>query len=352
MHVLAVTFDGSGNLTPFIGFTEALVAAGHRVTALAHRTQQAAFIDAGADVCSYRHAAEHDSTSSEHRITWEVFAAFNQRAVDDVRDAVEQIVPDVLLIDCMMTDALSEARSHGRPVIALVHSAWHIFRSELDGIFRAPAEGADVLVVASYRAFHEGAAPPHMVWVGPLRATPPASTWRRRLRDRPFVVTSLSSGQQNQHETLRNVCAALAESPVDALVTVGRAFDPAEIVAAPNVRVERMIPHEHVLDEADLLITHGGHGTAMIGLRFGVPLLCLPNVGDQPAIAERVVALGLGRMLDKSSTPETIGTAVALLLADTATRTRAQAFAREVADHPGPEAAIATIEALYNRFTS
>jgi UDP:flavonoid glycosyltransferase YjiC (YdhE family) len=346
VRVLEVTWDGSGNLPPFLGLTEALVASGHQVTALAHRTQQAALQAAGADVYSYASTGEFDSASSENRMTQARWLEFNRLAPDDVRAAVDRCRPDVLIIDCMMPDALRHARSYARPVVSLVHSAWQIIRSVFDGVLRAPNEGVDLLVVTGYRGFHEGDAPPQMVWVGPLRATPKERQWPRRAHDRPLVLTSLSSGHQNQEETLRNVCAALSESPVEAIVTVGRGFDPASIAAGANVYLERTVPHEHILGDASLLITHAGHGTAMMGLRFGVPMLCLPGVGDQPAVAERIVALGLGEILDKTSSSKTIARAVTRLLADSGTRDRARAFAHDAANHPGVDLAIARIEDL------
>jgi UDP:flavonoid glycosyltransferase YjiC (YdhE family) len=74
-------------------------------------------------------------------------------------------------------------------------------------------------------------------------------------------------------------------------------------------------------------------------------MLCLPGVGDQPAVAERIIALGLGEILDKTSSSKTIARAVTRLLADGGTRDRARAFAREAANHPGVDIAIARIEA-------
>lgn len=317
------------------------------MTCLAHRTQQPALKAAGADVCSYKHAFELDAGRAEWRLRGLMtFLVFDRLAAADVRAAVDTFSPDVLVIDCMMPTALKDARAFGRPFVALIHGAFHAFRTYTDGLFREPMEGADLLLVCSYRSFHEGDFPPRMVWAGPLRPTPAPSSWKRRFSDRPFVLTSLSTGQQDQEQTLRNVCAALSESPVEALVTVGRGFDPADIRAGANVSVERAVPHEHVLADADLLITHAGHGTTMMGLRFGVAMLCLPGIGDQLANADRIVALGIGEKLDKTASVEAIRAAIERLLAEAEMRTRAQALARVAHDHPGADFAVAQIEAL------
>jgi UDP:flavonoid glycosyltransferase YjiC (YdhE family) len=350
VRILAATYDISGNLYPLLGLIEALVAAGHRVTCFAHRTQQLALKTVGASVCSYTSAFEVDAGSTVGRLRGLTpFREFDRLAAADVRAAVDRFSPDVLLIDCLMPMALTDARARGRPVVALIHGAFHVFRTYTDGLFREPMEGADLPLVCSYRAFHEGDVPPRMVWVGPLRPTPAPRSWKRECSDRPLVLASLSTGYQDQEQTLRNVCAALSECPVEALVTVGRGFNPADIRAGANVSVVRAVPHEHVLADADLLITHAGHGTTMMGLRFGVPLLCLPGIGDQPANADRVVALGLGEKLDPASSVKLIRAATARLLADAEMRKRAQAFARDVRDHPGADFAVAQIEALAAR---
>ena len=49
----------------------------------------------------------------------------------------------------------------------------------------------------------------------------------------------------------------------------------------------------------DAVVTHGGAGTTLGALAFGVPLLVLPQGADQYANAERVVAAGAGRQLLK-----------------------------------------------------
>ena len=51
----------------------------------------------------------------------------------------------------------------------------------------------------------------------------------------------------------------------------------------------------HVL--ADLFITHGGMNSVSEAMHFGVPMLVLPVLNDQPINAEQVKRLGIGRRL-------------------------------------------------------
>jgi UDP:flavonoid glycosyltransferase YjiC (YdhE family) len=43
------------------------------------------------------------------------------------------------------------------------------------------------------------------------------------------------------------------------------------------------------------MVCHAGHGTTIMALCHGVPLICIPGIGrDQIPIADRVAELGLG----------------------------------------------------------
>src|SRR3954471_20413925 len=56
----------------------------------------------------------------------------------------------------------------------------------------------------------------------------------------------------------------------------------------PNARLERYVPHSAVLPMAAAMVTQCGLGTMGKALSHGVPLVCLPLLGDQPENAARV----------------------------------------------------------------
>jgi UDP:flavonoid glycosyltransferase YjiC (YdhE family) len=165
-----------------------------------------------------------------------------------------------------------------------------------------------------------------------------------------LIVASLSTGLQGQEglqqKMLQTLCDALAGLDVEALVTTGRGNAPDSFVAGANTTLAQRVAHDLVLGEADLLITHAGHGTAMAGVRFGVPMLCLAPGADQPLNAARVAELGLGLSLDPQSSSEEIRAAAAKMLGDPAFKARSREFAARVAEQPGVEAASAAVEAL------
>jgi len=106
----------------------------------------------------------------------------------------------------------------------------------------------------------------------------------------------------------RSALAALRGSRARILLTVGRRFDTSELGPLPaNVHVEGWIDQAHVLDEADLVVCHGGSGTVFGALAAGVPVVVVPVFADQFENGRRVVAAGAGLIVEAA--PERFGEA-------------------------------------------
>jgi UDP:flavonoid glycosyltransferase YjiC (YdhE family) len=110
------------------------------------------------------------------------------------------------------------------------------------------------------------------------------------------------------------VATALGELPVRAVLTTGRAVDPADVPAPANVRVLRVAPHQQILREASVVVTHAGHGSVLKALAAGVPLVCVPMGRDQKDNTVRVLRLGAGVRVRKSAKPTRIAAALRLVL--------------------------------------
>ncbi len=84
----------------------------------------------------------------------------------------------------------------------------------------------------------------------------------------------------------KEAIAALAEQPLRVLVTIGDKADPAELdPLPPSVHVERWVPQAAVMPHAAAMIGHGGSGSTLTALAWGLPMALLPLFADQPANA-------------------------------------------------------------------
>jgi len=173
-------------------------------------------------------------------------------------------------------------------------------------------------------------APDNVRYTGPILDDPDwTDAWQNpfsSIDDQPLVVVSLSSTFQNQQSVLQRIINAMSPLPVRGLVTLGPAMKEEFFDVPSNVIVVKSAPHSQVFPEADLVVTHAGHGTIMRALAHGLPLLCLPMGRDQPDNAVKVSHRGLGLSLEPSVKPKRISRAIQKLLTDPSFRQNAKAF--------------------------
>ena len=132
---------------------------------------------------------------------------------------------------------------------------------------------------------------------------------RRRLD--PWVLVTCSTEYQGDDELARIAVEALAGEPVRVLITMADAYDSARIPTAANVRVERFVPHGHVVPDAAAVVCHGGMGIVTRAASAGVPMVVVPFGRDQPEIARRVTESRAGVALKpKGLTPARLRDAV------------------------------------------
>jgi MGT family glycosyltransferase len=173
------------------------------------------------------------------------------------------------------------------------------------------------------------------------------SPWPSSEGKRPLVIVSLSTLQQGQAPLLHRILLALGMLDVHALVTLGPALDSSQFAAPPNVLLERFIPHSAVLLHADVLVTQCGIGTLTKGLIHGVPLVCVPILGDQPDNAARVVARNAGICIPSDASPEKISAAIRRVASDQSFRSAARRLGAAMArDGDAVENAVEAIESV------
>jgi UDP:flavonoid glycosyltransferase YjiC (YdhE family) len=152
----------------------------------------------------------------------------------------------------------------------------------------------------------------------------------------PLVVVSLSTLNQGQSAILRKILLALSDLPVRALVTLGPALEAEHIKAPTNVRLERFTPHDVVLPYANALVTQCGIGTLTKSLRHGVPMVCLPLVGDQHDNAARVAARNAGIRLRADTEFKCIRSAIIRVLQDKRFRQGALTLGKAMSSERNP----------------
>jgi MGT family glycosyltransferase len=162
------------------------------------------------------------------------------------------------------------------------------------------------------------------------------------------IYVTLGTMYNQNLDVFRTVLEGLRGEELNVIVTVGKQNDPAALEPQPgNVQIHRFVPQDHVLADCTMAVLHGGAGSTMGALAFGLPLLLIPQGADQFFNTERVVAAGAGiGLLPRELSADAVREGVRALLGDEAYRSAALRIAREIAAMPDPADAVVALERL------
>jgi MGT family glycosyltransferase len=152
----------------------------------------------------------------------------------------------------------------------------------------------------------------------------------------------------NDPEPRRMILAALVELPVRVLVTVGPQSDPSALGPQPtNLRAESYVPQSAVFEHCDVVVSHGGSGTVLGALAFGLPQLCLPQGADQFLNAAAIATARAGLTISRNGFCRAAVTeAIERLLSQPSFRESATRVQESIATMPTVDEVATTLETL------
>lgn len=163
----------------------------------------------------------------------------------------------------------------------------------------------------------------------------------------PVVLVAPSTAQDPSHRLLRTALAGLGGSELRVLGAWNRRPLPGPATVPANTRLVEWVSYARAMARADLVVTHGGHGTVVRALASGCPVVVAPAAGDQNENAARADWAGVGvRLPWRLLSPGTLRLAVGRALAEPELGTRAGALARWGAGHDGAARAADLVERL------
>ncbi len=138
----------------------------------------------------------------------------------------------------------------------------------------------------------------------------------------PLLLISLGTVFNNRVDFFQQCFQAFGEQPLRVILAYGSRIERSSLGAIPaNFQAYPYVPQLDILRQAAAFITHGGMNSTMEGLYYGVPLLVIPQMGEQAMTARRVTELHLGLALEAEQvTVATLQNAVTQLLTDASFR--------------------------------
>jgi MGT family glycosyltransferase len=162
----------------------------------------------------------------------------------------------------------------------------------------------------------------------------------------PLVYACFGTSFNRRPKQFTSVIEAVAEEPVEVVVSMGAGTIAAETLGAlpGNVTVKEFVDAREVLSRASVHITHGGCNSVHESLLAGVPMLCIPQGYDQFPLTSRIAALGAGRVVLEDA--DAIRAGVHWLLDDEAPTRRARELGSHLAGYDGERRVADVFEAV------
>ena len=175
-----------------------------------------------------------------------------------------------------------------------------------DTFFRAPL----MLYFTAFPFEYERALPASVVMIGAATWDPEEPVDVRLPRDgRPLALVACSSEFQDDAAIARAALEGLTDGYRVVVTSAG--VDPAELEPRGGAIVERFLAHRPLLEQADVVVCHGGMGITQKALAHGVPVCVVPWGRDQLDVAAHVEEAGAGvRLSRKRLSPQRLADAV------------------------------------------
>ena len=374
-------WDGGGQIPPSLGIARRLAARGHEVVFAGQATMVPRVAAAGFEGIELRTARDQQERYAWHPLGAVLGFLTSPVVGEEVLGLTRARRPDAVILDAKFSAAHCVAPELGMPSAVMLHSYFHrSFGSWLEhmryqssvrmgsGFPALPSiaqlwGAADLVQVNTLREL-DGPDRTRFSTVrhgGPILELDPrgaeaadAPTAEPPGTD-PLVVVSFSTAEsQADADKLQRALDALAPLPVRVVATTAM-VDPQSLRVPANARAVRFASHDELIRRARLVITHGGHGTAMRALAHGVNLLCVTAFDtdgsgrvplDQAHTAVMAEELGVGRFVPADASPERIREVAAHLLGSDPCHANARHTAGLLAEVDGAGVAADRLEAL------
>jgi MGT family glycosyltransferase len=170
--------------------------------------------------------------------------------------------------------------------------------------------------------------PDHVRVTGPMFFEVPHPEIEIPEGDDPLILVAPSTAQDIESKLVLAALEALEGEPVRVIATTNLMRKARQIQPPANATVVDWVSYSQVMPQADLVISHGGHGTSARALAEGVPVLSCPAFGDMAENGARITWAGAGLMLPRPLVgPRTLRAAVRRVLGEPRFRRRAQELA-------------------------
>lgn len=279
-----------------------------------------------------------------------------KRYVDQERNLIQQIEPDLIISDFRLTSAIS-AELSDKPLLNLSNAYWCPayscqFLPPESGLFNVlPFKTTNILfnfirpyffkffgrelnqtreyyglkrkndfrelyTDGTYTAYLDhpnfvkiNKLPANHFFLGPVIWSPASDKLKENLNSNYVYLSMGSTGNNHLLPLIINI---VLKKRLNLIISGANALEKRRLIKQfPHLEhraiIEPLIPAQDVLPFCQLTICHGGSGTVYQSLESGVPIVCFPQNPDQSLVSLSVLQNNLGRFLtNKQAKPKEI----------------------------------------------
>lgn len=358
-HFGVLSFKGIGHLNPLIALSRGLTDRGHRVTVFQRpeveplvRQSRLEFVPIGRNN-SVRMPYQTENQSSgitSFRLKLQRVIADMEESLNEMPKALEQAELDALLIDEILLSGPTLAQLLHLPYFLIstsvphnvgwsVPRSWSGYRSPIsvlsrleNGLLEVSAlrvqgpvrwrldkhrrnaglgsrrdiqkvfpELAHIAQLPQCLDFPRAMLPANFYYTGPFvsqDARPLIAFPWSRLDGRPLVYASMGTRRKTRTDLFRVIAEACAGLNLQLVISLGGRKDTGMLNYLPgDPLVVANAPQLDLIKRAAVVITHCGANTVLETLLEGKPMVAIPMVFDQPAMAARLYHLKVAEVL-------------------------------------------------------
>lgn len=320
MKILFINLPYDGHVLPTIGLVQELIKQGCEVTYLMPFDWEEKIVESGAEFYGYdnhkklseqiknAYAVAEKIINNFDFIIYEQFFFLGKHLAEKYNKPVARIFTAPVTNKELMQEYISSkgplsifkhkwiARTFTKDIakgISLKTDNW------LDEIIYNPPKLNLVYTLREYQPYEEEFPEEQYKFLG-------ASIYERRVEnfglekgEKPIIYISLGTVIKGAVSFFQNCIEAFREEDVEVIISVGKKFNMEKLRnVPPNIHIYKSVPQLEVLNISDVFITHGGMNSISEAFVYGVPMVVIPFVSDQPVNARSIEKLGVGKNLD------------------------------------------------------
>ena len=322
MKILFINLPYHGHVVPTIGLVQELIKQGCEVTYLMPFDWEEKVAESGAKFYGYKnhrqlseqiknaYATAESIVEQFDFIIYEQFFFLGKHLAEKYNKPVARIFTAPVTNEKLMKEFITSkgplsifkhkwiARAFTQDIakgISMKTDNW------LDEIIYNPPELNLVYTLREYQPYESEFPEEQYKFLGPSIYERKAESFDFVKGINPVVYISLGTVIKGAVSFFQNCLEAFRDENIDVIISVGKNFDSRKLKNIPsNIHIYKSVSQLEVLNKADVFVTHGGMNSVSEALVYGVSMVVIPFVSDQPVNAQCIEKLGVGKRLEYS----------------------------------------------------